>query len=350
MLLMVLVNAGSSAIYAPLRHAEWHGFTFADWVFPSFLWIVGITTTISIGRRKATVAKSTLSKQVVMRALKLYVLGLCIYAAPAFNPSTQRILGVLQRIAICYLAGALLYLYTSKRTQLICIGVLLLGYWALLMFVPAPGFRPGDLSLEGNLAHYVDRIVLGSHNYAGTKTWDPEGILSTFPALATLLIGVLMGEELARPISLQRKMKTLFFCGAAMTVAGLLWNPWFPINKKLWTSSFVLLVAGLDALLLPLFLFWIDVRGRHRSAKPLIVMGMNAIAIYLLSEFLDEILSFVHFQNHFGMTSIRSWVFKTCFEPIAPPALAALLYAAAYTFLMYLAAAWLYRRRLFLRV
>jgi predicted acyltransferase len=351
MMLMVLVNtAGSDAVYTQLRHTEWHGLTLADLIFPSFIWIVGITTTLSLGSRMEKLPKLELVKQVFWRAVKMYVLGLCVYAAPQFSFGTQRILGVLQRIAICYLVGSLLYLFTSRRTQIACIFVLLGGYWALMTLVPAPGFQSGDLSMEGNLAHYVDRVVLGAHNYAGTKTWDPEGILSTLPAIATMLLGLMVGYELQRPSPLRRRLTRTALVGCALLVAGLVVNHWFPINKKLWTTSFVLVAAGLDCLLLPLITYWMDVRGHHRSLKPFVVMGMNAITVYMLSELLDLTLSLMQLHSGSGYMSVKAWLFQTCFEPLASPPMASLLYAATYTLLMYGAAYTLYRRHIFIRI
>jgi predicted acyltransferase len=351
MLLMVLVNsAGSSAVYRQLEHTEWHGLTLADLIFPSFVWIVGITTTLSLGSRALKEPKSKLVKQVFLRSLKMYVLGLCLYAAPQFNLHTQRILGVLQRIAICYLVGSLLYLFTGRKTQIVTIVVLLGGYWALMTLVPAPGFQPGDLTMQGNLAHYVDRVVLGAHNYANTKTWDPEGVLSTLPAIATMLLGIMAGYELQRKTALRQRLQRLAIAGCILLAAGLVVNHWFPINKKLWSTSFVLTVAGVDCLMLPLFTYWMDIRGHHRSLKPFIVMGMNAISVYMLSELLDQALSLIKLHTAAGSISVKDWLFITCFQPLASPQMASFLYAAAYTLLMYAVAYILYRRHIFFRI
>jgi hypothetical protein len=178
--LMVLVNdPGDGAhVYSPLQHADWNGWTPTDVVFPSFLWIVGVAITLALGRRLAAgVARSTLFKQVVRRSLILYLLGCAIYIYPHFDPSTQRLMGVLQRIAICYLIASAIYLTTGIRGQIIWIVSLLASYWLMMKLIPVPGFGAGHLDVEGNLAHYIDRIVLGHHNYAATKTWDPEGFV-----------------------------------------------------------------------------------------------------------------------------------------------------------------------------
>ena len=351
MLLMVLVNnAGSGAIYHQLRHSEWNGWTITDAVFPAFLWIVGVAITLSLGKRMQNGASARdLFPSILRRSALLYLLGLIIYAAPAFNPSTQRLLGVLQRIAICYLAGSILYLTTRVRGQLLWIAGLLIGYWMLMMLVPVPGYGAGNLSVEGNFAHYIDRIVLGHHNYASTKTWDPEGIVSTLPSIATVLFGIMAGHVLRLKRPLSERVTWLFLAGACLLAAGLICDIWLPINKKLWTSSFSLFMAGLDFTVFAAFLWLVDGCGRKRVARPFVVMGMNAIAVYMAAELFDEAISYVHLASISG-ESIRHWIYHTAFVPIASPAVAALLYALAYTALMYGFAYVLYRKRWFLKI
>src|SRR5579859_7828530 len=181
MALMVLVNTpGGPISYGPLNHSEWNGWTITDLVFPSFLWIVGVAITLSLGKRIAAgVPKSRLFLQVLRRACVIFALGLISYVPPDFNLSTQRVLGVLQRIAICYLIASAIYLTTRWRTQVVWTVALLVSYWLIMMLVPAPGYSAGDLAERHNIANYVDRVVLGPHNYAHTKDWDPEGIVST---------------------------------------------------------------------------------------------------------------------------------------------------------------------------
>lgn len=349
MLLMVLVNnAGSGAIYHQLRHSNWNGWTITDAVFPSFLWIVGMAITLSLDKRIQTGATAaSLFPSILRRSALLYVFGLIIYAAPAFDISTQRLLGVLQRIAICYLAGSALYLTTRVRGQILWIFGLLTGYWMLMMLVPVPGYGAGDLSVEGNFAHYVDRLVLGHHNYAATGTWDPEGIISTLPSLATVLLGVMAGHvlKLKRPIS--ERAAWLFVAGGCLLLAGLVCDIWLPINKKLWTSSFALFMAGLDFMVFAGMFWLVDGCGWKRPVRPLLIMGMNAIAVYMAAELFDVLISNVHLA---GDASIRRWVFQTLFVPMGPPGMTAFLYAAAYTALMYCFAYFLYRKRWFLRV
>lgn len=348
MLLMVLVNnAGSGAIYRQFRHSAWNGWTITDAVFPSFLWIVGVAITLSLGKRVRSGASArSLLPSILRRSALLFVFGLAIYAPPSFNPSTQRILGVLQRIAICYLIGSIIYLSTRVRGQIVWIFGLLTGYWLLMMLVPVPGFGAGNLTVEGNFAHYIDSIVLGRHNYASTKTWDPEGIISTLPSIATVLFGIMAGHILRLKRPLSERVAWLFLAGSCLLAAGLVCDAWLPINKKLWTSSFSLFMAGLDFTVFSAFLWLVDGCGWKRAARPLVVMGMNAIAVYMLAEFFDIFISNVHA----GGVSIRHWIFQTIFVPLASPSLAALLYALAYTALMYAFAYVLYRKRWFLKV
>jgi len=345
MALMVLVNTPGDGghVYAPLQHSEWNGWTPTDVVFPSFLWIVGVALTLSLTKRiEAGVPRSRLFLQACRRAAIIYVLGLIVYAWPDLSLHTQRLLGVLQRIAICYLIAVAIYLTSSIRGQLIWIGGLLAGYWMLMTLVPVPGYGPGQLGdVDGNLAHYVDRIVLGSHNYVWTKTWDPEGIVSTIPAIATALLGIMAGHILRLKRTLAERTTWLFLAGSLLLTAGLICDIWLPINKKLWTSSFALFMAGLDFQVFAIFLWLMDGMGWKRPAKPLVILGMNAIAVYMASELLDQVLWATH---------LRGWIFTHVFAPLASPINASLLFALAYVLLMYAIAYVMYRRGWFLRV
>ena len=353
MALMVLVNTPGDGnhVYAPLEHSEWNGWTPTDVVFPSFLWIAGVAITLSLARRmEAGVSRARLFAQALRRAAILYVLGVLIYAWPGLDLSTQRLLGVLQRIAICYLIAVAIYLTTRLRGQLIWIGSLLAGYWLMMTLIPVPGYGAGRLDVEGNLAHYVDRVVLGAHNYRWTGTWDPEGIVSTLPAVATTLLGIMAGHLLRLRRTLAERTTWLFLVGILLLAAGLVCDIWLPINKKLWTSSFALFMAGLDFQIFAIFLWLVDGVGYKRVVKPLAILGMNAIAVYLASEFLDEALSAVHWMSGGHAVTLRDWIYTTLFAPLASPVNASLLFAIAYTLLMYLLAWGMYRRGWFWRV
>lgn len=341
--LMVLVNDPGNGhdSYAPLKHSAWNGWTITDVVFPSFLWIVGVAITLSLGSRLAAgVPKTTLLLQAARRSLILYVLGLIVYAFP-FNLSTQRLLGVLQRIAICYFIAAVIYLYCRLRGQIVWLVGLLAVYWLLMTLVPVPGFGAGRLDVEGNFAHYIDRIVLGAHNYSSTKTWDPEGIVSTLPAIATALLGIMAGHLLRVQRQLTERVTWMFFAGNALIALGIFCDMWLPINKKLWTPSFSLFMGGLDFVLLAMFIWLVDHLGYQRYLRPAVIMGMNSIAVYMASELGDELL---------GATGWHKSVYNTLFVPWFSPANASLLYAVAYVLLMYAIAYFLYRRKWFWRV
>jgi predicted acyltransferase len=343
MLFMVLVNNGGGPIsYPPLQHSDWNGWTMTDTVFPSFLWIAGVAITLALGRRlEAGEAPGKLLRIVFRRAVVIYVLGLLVYAFPHFSLSHQRLLGVLQRIAICYLAASIIYLYCGVRAQIIWIISLFAVYWGMMAFIDVPGYGPGNLTVEGNFAHYIDRMVLGTHNYAQTKTWDPEGIVSTLPAIGTALLGVMAGHILRLAIPLAQRRNRLLIAGGILIALGLIWNLKLPINKKLWTDSFATLMAGLDFVVLAVFVWLVDERGVRKWIKPLTITGMNAITVYLASEFLAEFLD---------ATGLHREMYGRFFAPIASPMNASLLWALSFTLLMYLLAWFLYRRRWFLRI
>jgi predicted acyltransferase len=339
--LMVMVNnAGGPQSYGPLKHSSWNGWTLTDTVFPAFLWMVGVSITLSLGKRLAAgVPRSQLLGPIFRRAAVLFVFGLAIYAFPEFHLSSFRILGVLQRIAICYLIASLIYLYTGIRGQLIWIVSLLAAYWLIMTLVPVPGYGAGRLDLDGNLAHYVDRMVLGHHNYAG-NTWDPEGIVSTLPAIATALLGIMAGHIVRLKRALSERVTWLFLTGNILIAVGLVCDIWLPINKKLWTDSFTIFMAGLESVLLAAFLWIIDHLGYQRFVKPLLILGMNAITVYLISEFGAEILD---------MTSLHDRIYKL-FLTMASPMNASLLYSVAFMLTMYLIGYLMYRRGWFLRI
>ncbi|MBI4909375.1 MAG: DUF5009 domain-containing protein [Acidobacteria bacterium] len=344
MMLMVLVNSPGDGnhTYGPLQHAEWHGWTPTDVVFPSFLWIVGVAITLSLSKRLAAgTPRSELISQILRRGAILFVLGLVIYIYPTFSLTYQRIPGVLQRIAICYVIASIIYLTSSIRVQLIWTAALLAIYWALMMLVPVPGYGAGRLDVEGNFAHYVDKIVLGTHNYVQTKTWDPEGIISTLPSIATALLGIMAGHLLRLNRPLAERLRWMLLTGVFLIAAGQVASIWLPINKKLWTSSFSLFMAGLDFVMLAAFAWLIDMRGYQRAVKPLVIMGSNAIAIYMASELGDEFLSFFH---------LREPLYKHTFTWITPAVNASLAYAVAYTAAMYAIAHWMYRRNWYIKV
>jgi predicted acyltransferase len=346
--LMVVVNSSGPAVYRQFHHAPWNGWTLADTIFPSFLWIVGVAITLSIGKRLASgIPRPTVLLRALRRSAILYACGVFIYLFPAFDFARMRFTGVLQRIAVCYLIATCIYLYSGIRTQLLWTAGLLAVYWAAIMLIPVPGFGAGNLTVDGNLAHYLDYLVLGQHNWVLTQTWDPEGLLSTLPALATTLLGVLAGHLLKSKTTVSERCRWLLITGCGLLLAGSVCNIWLPINKNLWTSSFALFMAGLDCIALAALLRLIDGRGYRRWAQPFIVLGMNAIAVYMLSELLPLILIFAVSKASSGHASLEHSLDG---PSILPAPVLQLLYAVIFALAMYAFAAALYRRRWFLRL
>lgn len=342
--LMILVNNPGDGrhVYAPLEHSAWDGWTLTDTVFPSFAWIIGVAITLALQKRMdAGTPRRTLFPQILKRAAIIFALGLLIYAFPDFDLSTLRILGVLQRLAICYFVCSVLFLTTPVRGQIAWLVALLGVYWLIMKFAPVPGVGAGYLDVERNFAHYIDHLVLGSHNYAQTKTWDPEGIVSTLPAIATTLLGLMAGHILRLKRDLAERTTWLYLAGSLLLAAGLICDQWLPINKKLWTTSFALFMAGLDFVVFASLLWIVDGLGWKRWARPLVILGMNAIAVYMASEILIQVLD---------MMGWREAIFHSVFAPLASQVNASLLFAIAYTVLMFGIAYGMYRKGWFLRV
>src|ERR1044072_8912106 len=271
---MVLVNNPGtwSSIYWPLEHAEWNGWTPTDLVFPFFLFIVGVSITLAFARRvEEGSVKRDLYLKVIKRTAIIFGLGLFLNGFPYFQLGTIRIAGVLQRIALCYLIASLIFLTTKVRTQLLIALALLVISWLLMTRLAAPGYAPGDLSKEGSLASFIDRVILGPHIWKQGKVYDPEGLLSTIPAVATTLFGVLTGHWLRNERTRIEKVVGMFVAGAVCVALGWMWNAFFPINKALWTSSYVFFTAGLALQFLALCYWLIDIKGYKLWTKPFVI-------------------------------------------------------------------------------
>jgi predicted acyltransferase len=350
---MVIVNnPGDWAnVYAPLLHAPWHGWTSTDLIFPFFLFIVGVSITLS--RRTA----STMS--ILKRGAIIFAFGLFLSAFPHFDPARVRIPGVLQRIALCYVAAALVFnwwrRHASVRAVLVLSAAILLGYWAIMMLVPPPGGAAGDLTAEGNLGAYIDRALMEGHLWK--PRWDPEGLLSTIPAIATTLLGVVAGLWLSAAErgdgTTRHREATAGWLALAGTVAmgvGLLWDLVFPINKNLWTSSFVVFTGGAAAFVFACCYWIIDAKGWRGWTTPFVILGVNALALFILSGLFAKTIGRVRLTLDDGQTlSAARLVYVTMFQPIASPRNASLLYAFANLLLLFLVLWWMYRRKIILR-
>ncbi len=352
---MILVNnAGDEpSSYWPLKHAEWNGWTPTDLVFPFFLFIVGVAMAFSFSSRlQRGESRQRLLGHVLWRGLALFALGMFLNGFPnRYHLDSWRVYGVLQRIAICYVITAILALWTDWRGWIATAAGCLLGYWILMRFVSVPGFGmpTHDIPLldpDRNIVAWLDRQLLAGHLYEGTR--DPEGMLSTIPALGTSLLGLLTGQWLRSARSATSKVLGLAIFGLTGVVAGKICDEWFPINKKLWTSSYVLFTAGLAMLCLALCYWIADIkRWRGVWTKPLLVFGMNAIAAYFFAEVMSHLLDHMHTA---GGTAWQEFIYRRTFAALASPANASLLYALAYVLVCWLAMWVLYRKGIFVKI
>jgi predicted acyltransferase len=262
--MMLVNNAGDwNHVYGPLLHADWHGWTFTDTVFPFFLWIVGVAMTLSFAKRmERGDDRGKLALHTLRRAAMIFGIGLLLNGFPFYLLDRIRIPGVLQRIAICYLIAGLIFLYTKWRGQVYWTVGLLAVYWMLMTLVPVPGVGPGHLhDPENNLSSWLDRVLLSGHMYSGTKTWDPEGTISTLPAIATTLFGILTGHLLRIRKTPAEKAVWMFAAGNLLIFAGLVLSLWMPVNKKIWTTPYAVLMAGLAGVVFALCYWFVDVQG-----------------------------------------------------------------------------------------
>lgn len=359
---MILVNNnGSEPIaYWPLKHAAWNGFTPTDLVFPTFLFVVGITTVFSTASRLAQGAtKQSLFMHVLRRAIVIYLLGLVVNSFPFFNIHTMRFYGVLPRIAICYFIVASLYLISPAwRGMAVIAAACLVGYWILMRFVPVPGYGvPAHaiplLDRDANLVAWLDRQIFSApHLYERTR--DPEGLISTIPALATTLFGLLTGIWLRTQRALTQKIRGIAIAGLTGVLLGGLWNFWFPINKKLWTSSYALFAGGLSLLLLALCLAIVDLPQENRDRKtrprwltPFLVFGTNAISAYVFSELLASAFETIHLPS--GL-NLQRFFYGSILHAVPNPPFASLLYSLAFVAVCWLPVSVLYRRKIFIKV
>jgi predicted acyltransferase len=423
---MVLVNnPGTSPVYWPLDHAEWNGLTPTDWIFPFFLFIVGVSISISLGRRKEQGVTGRTYRQTVGRALSIYLLGAAVSVVPFFQfqatdapdwlkmliwlafcaalffllirnykvaailaavaligicamnlagynvvPyawSTFRYAGVLQRISVCYLITSLIFLHTNWKKLIGISALLLLGYWLIMSVIPVPGCEITTVNDKAcNLAAFLDRLIITpNHIWRGGKVYDPEGILSTMPAIVTTISGVLTGLWLAprdegggmrderetpdhSPLA---KVAAMFAFGTLLLAIGLIWNSYFPMNKSLWTSSYVLATTGIALLVLSCCYWLIDIKGYVKWAWPFRVFGVNALALFVFTGFFARMISAYRVTGPEGTPiSLGRWAMNNIFLPVFNPIDASLAFAITFI-LLWLFLMWLlYRRKIYVKV
>jgi predicted acyltransferase len=349
---MILVNNPGTwdQVYGPLRHSTWNGCSFADLIFPFFLFIVGVAVTLSLanGLRRGESRRQLLIK-VLGRTVTMFALGIVLNGFPLFDLSVLRIPGVLQRVALCYAAASIIVLTLDLRGQTITAAALLIGYWAIMKFVPTPGEAGGAWSADANPAAYLDDLLL--HGHLLHDGWDPEGLLSTLPAISTTLGGVLTGHWLGSAQTRSVRALGLVVAGTLALLCGIIMSIWLPINKTLWSGSYAVFTTGVGLLLLVVFYWLIDLRGYRRWATPFVVLGTNAIVAYVLSALLEKVLLLWTVSGPNGAPMpVQRYLFETFFLPLAPPVTASFLYACAYVVFWLGIAALLYRQRVVIKI
>ncbi len=357
---MVLVNnPGSWAhIYWPLEHAEWNGWTPTDLIFPFFLFIVGVAIPFGLGKRVERGDKfKALFLKILYRSVVIFLLGEFLAGFPYFHFSTIRIPGVLQRIAVCYFFASIIFIKTRLRTQAIIALALLIAYFILMKHVHWNGYYVGDLSKEGSLASIIDRKVFGPHIWKQGIVYDPEGLLSTMGAVATTLFGILTGHLIrSKDRTPIEKVAHMFIAGVCCVSVGWAWNAWFPINKSLWTSSYVFFTAGLALQFLALCYWLIDIKGYKWWTKPFVIFGVNAIVLFvgtglmarllgMTSGFMGRFETFIRVTKPDGSPmALQSWIYDHAFASWLAPNNASLAFAICFI-LLWLFLLWLLHRR-----
>lgn len=354
---MILVNnPGNTSAYRPLEHAEWNGWTPTDLIFPFFLFIVGVSLVLSFASRQGRGAtRAELLSHSLRRAAVIFAIGVALNAFPYYNVMPIRLPGVLQRIAIAYACAAALTLWTKTRGRIIAVVVLVVGYWAVMRFVHVPGFGlPGRdipfLDPNRNLSAWLDRKLIPGRLYEVTR--DPEGLLSTIPSIATAMLGVLAGDWLKSSRKVTTKAAGMFALGMAGLVAGKALDLWvMPINKNLWTSSFVVFTAGFALVLLAACYWALDIKGwRGPWSIPFIAFGMNAIGIYTGATLVAKTFNRIYVPVDGEKMNLHDYINLRYFAPLASPSMASLLYSLTFVTACAVVAYILYRKKIFFKV
>ncbi len=350
---MILVNNPGtwSHVYAPFLHAEWNGLTPTDLIFPFFLFIVGMSITFAYTKKKAVGITGDVYKKIISRTLKLIFLGLFLagfkYSFPFFKDlSHLRLPGVLQRIGIVFFIASILFLHFNWKTLLGIFVVILVGYWLIMTQIPVHGEMP-LLTKESNLASVVDLDIL-TVNHMWKTLYDPEGILSTFPAIATTIFGMFLGMILLnKEKTQQEKLKYFVIIGIVALVIGYAWSMIFPLNKALWTSSFVLVTGGWASLVYAAIYYVADILGHNNWGKPAIIFGSNAITVYFLSSFMAKSFGMIKLSSG---QSLHGYLYEILSSIITIPKLSSLIYAILIIMFYYLVAYILYKKKIFIKV
>ena len=348
--LMIIVNSQSDSGYPLLLHADWNGFTLADLVFPAFLFIVGLTAVVSLNRHLSLENKTELYRNIIKRSFIMFLLGILLAIFPwNIHFETLRIYGILQRIAICYLVCSLIYIITGFITSFILFLFIIIGYWFLMTQIPVPNGGLNQLTADGSWVAYFDQMLFSSGHLLD-KTYDPEGFLSTFPSIATTLFGMIIGQILIN--NRENKLKNFYLMciiGLIALVCGWLWSVYFPLNKNLWTSSYVLWSGAISLLVFAACFLVIDLWGYQKWALPFKIFGMNALfafivhVLFLKAQFKTKLI------YHGSETNLKEIITQFLFGGFNPEN-AVLLYALSFLLLNFLIVLFLYRRKIFIRI
>ncbi|MDZ4846609.1 MAG: DUF5009 domain-containing protein [Chitinophagales bacterium] len=338
--------------FAIFTYTGWVGCSFTDVFFPLFIFVVGVSVYVSLKSAKEIKQPSELYSKIFSRTIKLFLIGMALNLLPDFDFASLRVMGVLQRIAVVYCACALLFLHTNLRTQILLVLFLLIGYWAALTFIPVPGFGVASYVPQESLAAWLDQLVLGGHIYKYSPTVDPEGILSTLPAIATALTGMIASQFLLSARSDTRKLTTLVLSGIALIMLGLLWNNSFPIEKRLWTSSYVLFTSGIALCCLSFFYLLLDVLKIRKWSPVIVAYGTNALPIYIALEAIPTLLYLIQVKTNTGeMMRLQDWIFTNWFNNWACSSeLASLLYSVALLLVFSIPVWILYKKNIIIKV
>nr|WP_294898635.1 heparan-alpha-glucosaminide N-acetyltransferase domain-containing protein [uncultured Pedobacter sp.] len=352
---MILVNNPGdwTHIYAPFEHSEWNGCTPTDLIFPFFLFIVGVSIVYALDSKKNdSQAHPTLLKIIIKRAVILLVLGLLLSLFPFFNFAEFRIPGVLQRIAIVYLLSAILFIKVSRESLFKIFVLILMVYWVLMTFIPVPGIGEANLGKDTNLGAWLDRLIFTkAHLWSLGVTWDPEGLLGTSPSVASGLFGVMMGIILkSKERTPENKVVWLFVYGFIAVIAGLFWDTFFPINKSLWTSSYVLYTGGLASMFLATCYWFIDVKGFTKFTKPFVIYGVNAITVFFASAIIARSMNLIKVLLDGKTVSLKQYLYQLFYTPYFSAYDASLLGAFTFVLIWYVVLWIMYKRNIIINV
>jgi predicted acyltransferase len=342
---MIMVNfpGHEDFVFPTLRHTHWNGLTFTDLIAPTFLFIVGVSIALAYSKKRDA-PKGGLYSRIIVRSLKIFAVGMFLNMLPNFDLSDLRYTGTLHRIAIVFLVCAILFLNTNWKQQLGIAATILILYWLALTTIPTPGIGTVMLEPGVNLAAWVDQQYLPGKMWQGN--WDPEGILSTFPSIATTITGMLAGRLMLLPLTPSEKSNYLLTAGFATAALGYFWNLIFPVNENLWTSSFVLVTSGFASMLLGALYFLIDIRGRAKGIAPGVIFGANAIAAYVLA----DILALVFYITPVGGDTLNHHAVAALSQTGMDPRLASMLYALFFVCINFIPANLLYKKRIFIKL